>query len=51
MLKALQMGLHHIHMSQFILEPHPTPQEKLFSMEEAHSCASIVSAVDGVTQL
>lgn len=28
-----------------------TPQEKLFSMEEAESCVSIVSVVDGVTQL
>lgn len=28
-----------------------TPQEKLLSMEEAQSCLSIVSVVDGVTQL
>lgn len=28
-----------------------TSQEKLFSMEEAESCVSIVSVVDGVTQL
>lgn len=28
-----------------------TPEEKLLSMEEAQPCVSIVSAVDGVTQL
>lgn len=40
----------HSHESVHIRAP-STPQEKLFSMEEAQSCASIVSAVDGVTQL
>lgn len=40
----------HSHESVHIRAP-STPQEKLFSMEEAQSCASIVSVVDGVTQL